>query len=152
MNKLRYMLFRAIVASMWVGLLLWILFGCGSIPLTHDQCNATKYATAMEHEQCLRAATDYEQAQHDKEDKKLIRRDKLIATLNACETSSRGVVMEVIRGPSRSCLPNQRAKAKAVKEYGYPYTHGNVCQRANLVTINCVDRDWLRDELRRIGY
>jgi hypothetical protein len=52
-----------------------ILSGCATVPLSHDQCNATKFPTAHEHEQCLRAATDYEQEQHEREDRILHYRD-----------------------------------------------------------------------------
>ena len=48
--------------------LLGVLSGCAT-PLTHDQCNATKFPTAHEHEECLRAAADYEQEQHERQDK-----------------------------------------------------------------------------------
>ncbi|KKK97124.1 hypothetical protein LCGC14_2655880 [marine sediment metagenome] len=89
--------------------------GCASIPLTHDQCNATKYATAHEHGQCLLAASKYREEQYEREDRRLVRRDKLIQFLNACDADKRLVVVEM-RTIGRSVLPDKRRMSKDKKE------------------------------------
>ena len=122
--------------------------GCASIPLTYDQCNATQYVTALEHEQCLLAASKYKEEQYEREDKRLVRRDKLIAFLNACDAAPGLVILEK-RSVGRSVLPNSRQQANARKEYGYPYTHNNVSSRANKIDLLCVD---VREMFRQPGY
>ena len=112
--------------------------GCASIPLTHDQCNATKYVTAHEHGQCLLAASKYKEEEHEREDRRLVRRDKLIVFLNACDADPRLVVVEM-RSIGRSVLPNKRRMSDAKKEYGYPYTHSNVSKRAMRSDVKCMD-------------
>ena len=114
-----------------------LLLGCAGVPLTHDQCNATKFPTAMEHEQCLRAASEYEQEQHEKEDRRLIKRDKLIVFLNACDASPNLVLGE--KQHMRSRLPNDREIMRARREYGYPYTHDNVHRHAIRQDFVCVN-------------
>ncbi len=133
--------------------LLMGLLGCAAIPpLTHDQCNATKFPTAHEHEACLKAAGDYEQAEHEREDRRLIKRDEIIIMfLNACDADPRLVIVEVIRGSSRRCLPSSREKRKAMKEYGYKYTHENVCSRAFSQDFQCWDRYTLAEAIRRLN-
>jgi len=130
-------------------LVVMLVVGCASIPLTHDQCNATKYATAMEHEQCLRAAEDYQQKQHEKEDKRLIKRDDLIIFLNSCDKHQELVVMEKIH--IRSCLPSKLQQRRARREYGYPYTHDNVRKCANRADISCTTPEAIMRELMRNG-
>ena len=132
--------------------LLMGLLGCAAIPpLTHDQCNATLFPTAHEHEACLKAAGDYEQAEHEREDRRLIRRDEIIMFLNGCDSYSNLVIVEVIRGSSRRCLPSDREKLKALKEYGYKYTHENVCPRAFQQDFQCWDRRTLAEAIRRLN-
>jgi len=126
-----------------------LVVGCAVVPpLTHDQCNATKYATAMEHENCLRAAAKYEEEQHEKEDRRLIKRDKLIIFLNACDAHPELVLMEVRRG-GRSNLPTDRQRRRAIKEHGYKFTHDNVDKRARIHNFKCVDA---ADIMRQLGY
>ena len=127
------------------------LFGCASIPpMTYDQCNATKFPTAHEHELCIKGAKDYEQAEHEKADKRLVKRDEIILFLNACDADLRLVIVEIIR-VGRACLPNDRLKRKALKEYGYKYTHGNVCPRAFRQDFQCWDRHSLAEAIRRLN-
>ena len=127
------------------------LFGCASIPpMTHDQCNATKFPTAHEHELCLKAAQDYEQAEHEKEDRRLVKRDELIAFLNACDYALDLVIFEKVYG--RSCLPNSRNRSKARREYGYPYTHDNVCRHGVKSDFRCLTYSQVSDLLRQLGY
>ena len=121
-----------------------ILSGCAAIPFTHDQCNATKFPTAMEHEQCLLAASKYEQAQYEQENSRLIRRDKLIIWLNACDVRKDLIVLEVLH-VGRTSLPNQRAKEKSRERYGYAYTHMNVSRKARRNDFMCIDRNDFRD-------
>jgi hypothetical protein len=102
----------------------------------------------MEHEQCLRAAEDYVQEQYVKEDRRIQKRDKLIAYLNACDAASALAVVEIIRS-GRSQLPNKNEMKKARLEYGYPYTHGNVKKHASLHSITCLDP---ADIFRSLGY
>jgi hypothetical protein len=135
-----------LIACVFVVLL---VVGCASAPMTHDQCNATKYATAMEHEQCLRAAADYEQLQHEKEDRRLIKMDELISFLNACDKAPHLLVMETRHG--RACLPTEWQQVKARKVYGYPYTHENVRRCANRNTVTCTTPEAIMDALRRAG-
>jgi len=146
-RKLARELFKLAVIGVFCVMVLSLTLGCAAIPLTHDQCNATKYATAAEHEQCLRAAAEYEQEQHEREDRRLIKRDKLIIFLNACDRSDDLVVFERIY--MRSCLPTQRQKNDAMEEYGYKYTHDNVLQCANRLQVQCVDP---ADIMRALGY
>ena len=88
------------------------------------------------------------QFQHEKEDKRLVRRDKLIAFLNACDADQNLVIVETIK-TGRSQLPNSRQRRKARKEYGYPYTHNNVNRRARKFDIACM---YPRDILRQLGF
>lgn len=132
--------------------LLMGLLGCAAIPpLTHDQCNSTLFPTAHEHEACLKAAGDYEQAEHEREDRRLIRRDEIIMFLNGCDADDRLVLVEVIRGGGRPCLPNTRKKRDALREYGYKYTHENVCSRAFMQDFQCWDRRALAEAIRRLS-
>lgn len=132
--------------------LLMGLLGCAAIPpLTHDQCNATKFPTAHEHELCVKAAEDYQTEQDELQDKRNIRRDKLIMYLNACDANASLVLVEVRRGSSRACLPNDRSKRKALKEYGYKYTHDNVCPRAFQQDFQCWNRMALQQAIRRLS-
>ena len=125
-----------------------LLAGCAGIPLTHDQCNATKFPTAMEHEQCLRATSDYEQKQYEKEDKRIIRRDKLIVFLNDCDASPRLELLE--KRYLRSVLPSKNQIRKARREHGRPYTHDNVSPRARRIDFLCIDvSDFMRQMERR---
>ena len=125
------------------------LFGCAGVPLSHDQCNATLFPTAHEHEACLKAAKDYEQAEHEKADKRLVARDRLIIFLNGCDADGRFVVMEKRSG--RSKLPNSRQQAKAKREYGRPYTHDNVHPQAKSWDFQCWDRWALAEAIRRLN-
>ena len=131
-------------------MLLFGLFGCASIPMTNDQCNATKFPTAHEHELCLKAASDYQIEQDEKEDKRLIRRDKLIIFLNACDASDKHVLVEIIR-IGRSCLPSKQKQRIAMREYGYRYTHGNVCPRGMKSDFQCWDQQDFDYAMRQLG-
>ncbi|KKK70452.1 hypothetical protein LCGC14_2923830, partial [marine sediment metagenome] len=62
------------IAVTFIFLFLVGTYGCAGVPLTHDQCNAATFPTTHEHELCLKAASDYEQAQYEKEDKRIIKR------------------------------------------------------------------------------
>ncbi len=88
------------------------------------------------------------QLQHEKEDRRLVRRDKLILFLNACDAHQSLVLVEKIT-VGRSTLPNSRQKAKARREYGYPYTHDNVSRWARRGDILCMDP---RDVFRQLGF
>ncbi len=124
-------------------------FGCASAPrFTHDQCNATRFGTAAEHEQCLRAASKYEQEQHEKQDKKLIKRDKLIVHLNACDANPDGTLVE-FRRSGRTVLPSKRAQRNARREYGVPYTFDNVSTQARIHMLPCYSRDDVRRLIER---
>jgi len=147
-RKLAWALTKLIVVCVFCVMALLLVYGCAAIPLTHDQCNATKYATAMEHENCLRAAAKYEEEQHEKEDRRLIKRDKLIIFLNACDAHPDLVLMEVRRG-GRSNLPNNRQRRRAIREHGYKFTHDNVDRRARQHDYKCVDP---ADILQQLGY
>ena len=113
-----------------------ILSGCAAIPLSFEQCNATQFATAMEHEQCLLAASTYAQEQYEAADKRNIRRDKLIVFLNNCDASVTNIVFE--KQHRRSALPNKRQMRKAKTQYGVAYTHDNVSQHARIIDFACV--------------
>ena len=88
------------------------------------------------------------QLQHEKEDKRLVRRDELIQYLNACDAHPSFIVVEVIKS-GRSTLPNSRQKLKAKREFGYPYTHENVSRWARRSSIFCADPQTI---LRQLGY
>jgi len=121
-----------------------LVVGCANIPLTHDQCNATKYATAMEHEQCLKAATKHEEMLQRRAEK----RDKLITFLNACDKVPGLVISE--RKPRKTCcLPNKREQSKAVRSVGYPYTHDNVDESARIHNFRCVSSYKLNQDINR---
>ena len=124
--------------------------GCASIPLSHDQCNATKFSTALEHEACLKGAEDYVQEQYAAEDRRIMKRDKVIAFLNACSASDDHVIVETIRS-GRSVLPSSNEQRKAKREYGYPYTHDNVGKYASLHNFQCATPADIKDALRRMG-
>ena len=124
--------------------------GCANIPLSYDECNANLYSTAMETQMCLNAAAKYKQEQYDKEDRRIVRRDKLIVFLNACDALPYLIVVE-FRHSSRSLLPNSRKQRIARREYGYPYTHSNVHRHARLHDFKCDNpRDirWDRYEIK----
>ena len=125
--------------------------GCASIPFSVDQCNATLFNTAHEHEQCLNRAEDYVQEQYAAEDRRIQRRDKLIAYLNACDSSSDLVIVETIRS-GRSKLPNKRERQIAVREYGYKFTHDNVDRHARLHDFQCATPDQIKEALRQMGF
>jgi len=135
----------------WVVLAPFLLVGCASVPLTHDQCNATKFSTAMEHHQCLVGANRHQEELDAKEDKRLVRRDELIAFLNQCDRAEHLVVMEIIKS-GRSQLPNKFDMKKAMREWGYRYTHNNVNPRARIHDFSCVSSADLKEILRRAGY
>ena len=86
--------------------------------------------------------------QHEQEDRRLVRRDKLITFLNACDAHTSLVIVEKIKS-GRSVLPNERQKRKAIKEYGYPYTHNNVSRWARRSDIYCMTP---RDVMRQLGF
>lgn len=132
---------------------LLIVFGCASVPeyLSFEKCNATKFATAMEHEQCLNAAAKYEQEKYDRENRRIIRRDKLIVFLNACDRAESRVIMEKRFGRVRSMLPTDREKRAAMKQFGYHYTHDNVHPKADLNNFYCVNPQQLFKRMRRNG-
>ena len=88
------------------------------------------------------------QLQHEKEDKRLVRRDELIQYLNACDAHPRLIIVEVIKS-GRSTLPNSRKKAKAKRETGYPYTHNNVSKWARRSNILCMEPQTI---IRQLGY
>ena len=78
------------------------------------------------------------QLQHEKEDKRLVRRDKLIAFLNACDNHPSYVLVEK-RGMGRSPLPNNKRKDEAMEKHGYKYTHDNVGRQAHQADFMCMD-------------
>ena len=88
------------------------------------------------------------QLQHEKEDRRLVRRDELIRYLNACDAHPSLVIVEKIK-VGRSTLPNSRQKAKARRESGYPYTHNNVSRWARRSDILCMSP---RDIFRQLGF
>jgi len=91
----------------------------------------------MEHENCLRAAAKYEEEQHEKEDRRLIKRDELIIFLNNCDSSSELILVEIRRG-GRSVLPNKRQRREAMREYGVKFTHENVHKHARIHEFGCM--------------
>jgi hypothetical protein len=122
------------------------LLGCAGVPFTKDECNATLFPTAHEHELCLKAASDYQIKQDEKEDRRLIKRDALIDFLNACDAESNLILLETIRGGTLSrCLPSEREQRKAKREYGYPFTHDNVCRGGRKSDFKC----WSRADFER---
>ena len=80
----------------------------------------------------------------------LIRMDKQIANLNACDASTDHIVVSIRRGIDHP-LPTDREKKKAMKEYGYPYTHGNVSRHINANDWACMTRAAVQEMLRRAG-
>ncbi len=130
-----------IVLAFCFAVVVLLVGGCGSIPLTKDECNGATFPTAHEHELCLKAAKDYEQEQYEKEDRRIKRRDKLIVFLNGCDALPNAMIFETIK-MGRSKLPNGRERQKALKKYGYKYTHGNVDRRALRSDFDCVGRSY----------
>jgi len=128
-----------------------VLSGCANIPLTHDQCNSALYQTAHEAENCLKAAEDYVQEQFALEERRVEKRDELIAYLNSCDKAKGFVLIETIK-IGRSNLPNDRQKDRALREWGYKYTHANVSKRARLHQFQCATPQQIMDALRRLGY
>ena len=132
--------------------LLMGLLGCANIPpLSKDECNATLFPTAHEHELCLKAASDYETEQYELADKRLIKRDKLIVFLNACDANDELVLVEKLY-TGRSCLPGGHKKRIAMREYGYKYTHDNVCHRGRISDFQCWNKQDFIDAVKRAGY
>ena len=86
--------------------------------------------------------------QHEKEDKRLVKRDELIMFLNACDARQGLVIVEIIKS-GRSVLPNSWQQSKAQRELGYKYTHNNVDRRARRRDFYCMYRD---DLMRSLGY
>jgi len=125
--------------------------GCAGIPLSHDQCNATKFSTAMEHEACLKGAEDWVQEQYAREDRRIQKRDKLIAFLNACDRADGLVILETIRS-GRSKLPRDGERRKAMKELGYKFTHDNVDRHARKHDFQCVEPKSIFEALRNQGF
>ena len=83
----------------------------------------------------------------EEEDQRLVRRDELIAFLNACDAHPSYVIVEVIKA-GRSTLPNSRQKHKAKRELGYPYTHDNVSKWARKSDLLCMEP---RTVMRQLG-
>ena len=125
------------------------IVGCANIPSTYAQCYDTHFATPMEAEICLQNAAKYKQEQYDKADRRLVRRDKLIVFLNACDAIPYLVVVE-IRHTGRSLLPTSRKQRVARREYGYPYTHDNVHRNARLYDFKCVNPRDIRWDLYNV--
>ncbi len=86
------------------------------------------------------------QLEYEREDRRLVKRDKLIVFLNSCDADKDLVILEIIR-LGRSKLPNEFARRKALREYGYKYTHDNVHSQARMYDFKCVDPD---DILRQV--
>lgn len=141
------MLYRALIGT----LLLLGGVGCASIPLSVEQCNAALSITAMEHEQCLKGAADWQILQDEKEDRRLVKRDELIAYLNACDAAEGLVLVETIK-IGRSKLPNNREERRAMEEWGYKYTHSNVSKQARIYDFQCATPRQIMDALRRQGF
>lgn len=124
-----------------------MLVGCAEVPLLHDQCNATKFQTAHEHEQCLKLADDYQEYLDEKEDKRLVRRDKLIAFLNSCHASEEYVLIEKRHG--RGNLPTKREQHKRTRA-GLPvFTHDNVRRHAQLGDYGCMRPQDIKEQIER---
>ncbi len=122
-------------------LFLLILIGCAAAPPpTREECNVTTFETEDGLARCLFADSEYVTKQFKLEEKRVEKRDKLIIWLNACDNTSNVVLVEIRRGGGRSLLPNSRAKGKALKQYGYKYTHDNVGKRAMRHDFVCMDR------------
>jgi len=127
-----------------------ILSGCAVVPLSHDQCNATKFPTAHEHEQCLLAATKYEEELNAQADRRLIRMDKQVAALNTCDLSPNHAIVEMQRGKSQ--LPSERVRRRTKREYGVAFTHQNISSSLTFNDWACMTSQEIQEMLRRAGF
>ena len=78
------------------------------------QCEGTS-TNEEQRQTCWQPVNELVELEHEREDRRLIRRDKLIAYLNACDAHPGLVIFEERWG--RSNLPNQRQQRKAKKLY-----------------------------------
>ncbi len=118
-----------------------LLASCAAVPPpTREECNVKTFETKDGLAKCLFADSEYVIKQFKLEEKRVEKRDKLIIFLNACDNTSGVVLVEIRRVGWRSMLPNSRAKGKALKQYGYKYTHDNVGRRAQRHDFVCMDR------------
>ena len=124
-----------------------LLIGCAGVKLTPEETTIITLA-CKDDAICMVAATDkaladkVEQLEYEREDRRIIKRDKLIAFLNACDASEDLAILEKIY--IRSHLSTDRQIRKALKEYDYKYTHDNVSRKARRQDFHCVDPRQIR--------
>lgn len=120
-----------------LSILLVGLVGCANIPMTLEQCSVNRASMAMEYEACLLAAQKYQKEQFEALDKRIVKRDNLILFLNDCDASTYLILVEIIKGGG-SQLPNKFQMSKAIRKYGYPYTHDNVDRHLRHSDVGCM--------------
>lgn len=133
--------------------ILLLTAGCVAAPeLTPEQVTQIN-VLCKDNATCIVEQTDdamrrlLERLEHEREDRATQRLDELVIWLNACDASNTHVVVEVIRG-GRSQLPNSREKRKALREYGYKYTHENLGRHIRYANLSCMNP---RDIVRVLG-
>ncbi|KKL61014.1 hypothetical protein LCGC14_2199530 [marine sediment metagenome] len=127
------------------------VIGCANVPFTRDECNAAQYETAHEVNNCLKLAEDYVQEQFAKAERRVEKRDALVAFLNACDKTKGLVIVETIK-IGRSLLPNKRQQRDALKEYGYRYTHYNIHRNARMHDFTCLMYADVKRMLQQAGF
>lgn len=122
--------------------ILLLTAGCVAAPeLTPEQVTQIN-VLCKDNATCIVEQTDdamrrlLERLEYEHEDRATQRLDKMVIFLNACDASDSLVIVEVIRG-GRSQLPSEREKRKAMKEYGYKYTHENLGKHIHHAKILC---------------
>ncbi len=112
------------------------LTGCATKPPTLTPEEEQAVAVGCDNNpECMLAVTDeiiaskILQLEYEREDRRIVRRDKLIVFLNSCDQTKGVVLIETLR-IGRSSLPNKMQKIKALRKWGYKYTHENVHRRA----------------------
>ena len=136
-----------------IAVLLGLMAGCAGPQLTPEQITQIN-VVCKDDATCIIEKTDAAmesllvQLEYERQDRLTQRRDACVSFLNACDASESLVVVE-IRRSGRSQLPSEFEKRKARKEYGYPYTHGNIGRFARQSDFLCADP---RDVMRALGY
>jgi len=137
-----------------IAVLLGLMAGCVAAPaLTPEQVTQIN-VVCKDDATCIIEKTDAAmdallvQLEYEREDRLTKQRDACVSFLNACDAADNLVVVEVIKS-GRSQLPNDRQKRKAMREYGYAYTHNNVGKYARKTDFLCMEP---REIMRQLGY
>ena len=131
----------AALAALLVFLLLAVA-GCTNTPeLTAAETTVITLA-CKDNAICIVDATDkaiaskVAQLEYEAEDKRIIKRNKLIVFLNVCDASPDHIIMEIVHLHTQ--LPNSLQKRRSKQKFGYAYTHDNVGRHARRTDFKCI--------------